>query len=222
MLPVSRFSRIVLVFAAAVAVAGAGVYAFASGGGGDNSASANPDQAQTPFGGTPLPDLPGVPTTQAGTGPIGPDRPDVGSQAPDFALTDAHDTSVIHRLSDYAGKPIVVNWYASWCGPCRRELPEFEAANQALKGQVTFLGVNLLEDQGAATGILDEFGVTYTAMLDPSGAVSDRWRITQMPTTYFIAADGKVAARHVGQLSAQDLADQLAAVGINYSPAGGD
>jgi thiol-disulfide isomerase/thioredoxin len=207
--------RLVLIVAAVIAVAGVAVYAFA--GGGDD----DPLQVDSnlPFGGTPLPDLPGMPTAVSGTGPIGPDRPEVGKPAPDFALLSVRDGTTVLQLSAFRGTPVVLNWYASWCVPCREELPTYQAAQDALGDRVAFFAVNLIEEQDRALGILDELAVTFPAALDPSGAVSDRWRISQMPTTYFIDAEGVVVAHHIGPVSEGQLVSLLAEAGVEYVPA---
>ena len=89
------------------------------------------------------------------TGVLDSHRPEIGEPAPDFALADARDPSRIVRLSDFRGRPVVLNWYASWCGPCRAEIPDFQRAYKALDGEVVFLGVNLQEEASRAVGLLD-------------------------------------------------------------------
>ena len=210
----SQTLRLALIAVAAIAVAGVAVYAFA--GGGDDDAP--PSDSNLPFGGTPLPDLPGMPTAVSGTGPIGPDRPEVGKPAPDFALLSVRDGTTVLQLSEFRGTPVVLNWYASWCGPCREELPTYQAAQDALGDRVAFFAVNLIEDRDRAIGILEELNVTFPAALDPSGSVSDRWRISQMPTTYFINADGIVVAHHIGPVTEGQLVGLLAQAGVDYVP----
>jgi thiol-disulfide isomerase/thioredoxin len=205
--------RVVLIGVAVIAVAAVAVYALA---GGDDEPAA-PAEGTGPLSGTPLSDLLGR-TPEPGTGPIGPDRPEVGQPAPDFALVSVYDGTTIHSLSDFRGKPVVLNWYASWCGPCRAELPVYQAAQDALGEAVAFFAVNLIEEQDRAISILEELEVTFPAVLDPSGSVSDRWRISQMPTTYFIGADGTVVAQHIGPVSDDQLVERLADMGVEYVP----
>lgn len=191
------------------------IYLLASG---DDDTAAAPG-TETPFGGTPFPDLPGMPTAVPDTGPLEPNRPAVGDPAPDFALVDARDATRIRRLTEFAGKPVVINWFASWCDPCRREMPAFQQAHEALGDSVEFLGVNFLESSDKAVSILDETGATFPAVLDPNGAVSDHYRITQgLPVTMFIDADGIVRAIHTGEVEPDELVEELAKVGIDYEP----
>ena len=119
----------------------------------------------------------GDPTPEADTGVLDPQRPEVGKKAPDFALVDARDPSKVVKLSDYKGKLVIVNWYASWCGPCQREIPALEKLYNAQDGNLVVLGVDFLEDTAQAKSILDDLGSTYPAVADTSGAVSDHYRI---------------------------------------------
>lgn len=165
---------------------------------------------QTPAAGgvaTPLPD----------TGPLVPDRPSVGSPAPDFALADVRDPARIRKLSDFAGRPVVLNWYASWCDPCRREMPAFQAAQGSLGDAVVFLGVNYQESRDDALSILEDTGASFAAVMDPSGSVSEHYRITRgLPITMFIDADGILRSIHQGEVTEDELADELAKIGLVY------
>lgn len=147
-------------------------------------------------------------------------RPEVGKPAPDFALIDARDGKTVRKLSDYRGQVVVLNWYASWCGPCRNEIPDFQEAYSALEGKVVFLGVNLQESRDKAVGLLDELGATYPALMDTDGAIADWYRVTGMPTTYFIDAEGVVRSFGSGMVTEEALREELAQFGLTY--AGGD
>jgi thiol-disulfide isomerase/thioredoxin len=204
-------SRWVLLGVAVVVVAAGGLYLFMSG---DDDEPA--DDNGGPFSGNPITDVLGTP--QPGTGPVGPERPEVGADAPDFVLRDVVDGETLRSLSDYEGTPVVLNWYASWCGPCKRELPLFQEASVALEGEVTFLAVNLFEPQERALSILEELGVTFPAVLDSSGAVTDRWRVSLMPHTFFINAEGVLVSQQVGEVTEDVLETRLGDMGVTYSP----
>ena len=122
------------------------------------------------------------------------------------------------RLSDFRGRPVVLNWFATWCGPCRAEIPDFQAAYEALGGEVVFLGVNLQESPDDAVGMLDEYGAVYPALLDEEGDVALHYRLPGMPTTFFIDADGVVRAWGAGLIVEETLVEELAKLGVDYAP----
>lgn len=152
------------------------------------------------------------------TGVIDDHAPKVGELAPDFALANARDPERVVRLSDFRGTPVVLNWYASWCGPCRREIPDFQKAYEALDGEVVFLGVNLQEDAERAVGLLEVFVANYPALLDVDGEVAVHYRIPGMPTTFFIDADGVVRSMGAGLIVEEVLVEELARIGVTYEP----
>ena len=152
------------------------------------------------------------------TGVIDDHAPKVGELAPDFALANARDPERVVRLSDFRGTPVVLNWYASWCGPCRREIPDFQKAYEALDGEVVFLGVNLQEDAERAVGLLEVFVADYPALLDIDGEVAVHYRIPGMPTTFFIDADGVVRSMGAGLIVEEVLVEELAKIGVSYTP----
>lgn len=150
-------------------------------------------------------------------GMIDSQRPTEGNPAPDFALLDAQDGTTVRKLSDYRGKAVVLNWYASWCGPCKQEIPDFEAAYQALGDQLVILGVDYQESAEKARSILAEFEATYPAVLDSEGSVAEHYRVSGMPTTYFIDAQGVVRGAKTGRVTEEDLAANLAKLGLTYT-----
>ncbi len=159
------------------------------------------------------------PPQRTDTGPLVSARPAIGEPAPDFALVDARDGETVRKLSDFKGKAVVVNWYASWCGPCKRELPEFQAAFTALGSEVVFLAVDYKESREKALSILDDRGVTYPALLDSGGAVAEHYRVgSGLPSTFFVDKDGVLRAFQVGQVSQDQLVEYLSRVGVHYQP----
>jgi thiol-disulfide isomerase/thioredoxin len=193
---------------AVVAALAVGIYLFVSGG----------DDRDGPEPAATIPGLSGVPNPYPNTGPLDPNRPVIGQTAPNFALVDARDTSVVRELKDYRGKAVVINWYASWCSPCKAEIPDFLKAQAALGDQVVFLGVNLLETQDKAVRIHDELGAGYPAVLDASGSVADHYRVAGMPSTFFVDKDGVLRAMKTGRVTEQELGEFLTKAGVPYSP----
>ncbi|MBI4299181.1 MAG: TlpA family protein disulfide reductase [Chloroflexi bacterium] len=120
-----------------------------------------------------------------------------GSFAPDFHLNLLDGTGL--RLSDLKGKVVVLNFWASWCVPCRQEMPAFERMWQEYKGQgVIFVGVALSDREKDARAFAEEVGVTYAVGLDATGQIGDAYRVIALPTTYFIDRQGYVARALTG------------------------
>ncbi len=162
-----------------------------------------------------------APVATVATGDLGvldPNRPKVGEVAPDFALRDARDGGTVRKLSDYRGKVVILNWYASWCGPCKREIPAFQAVYEALGDDVVVLGVNLEEAAGKAVEVLADNQAEYPALLDRDGKVAQHYRVTVMPTTYFIDREGVVRALQFGEVREADLVAKLKEAGVVYAP----
>jgi len=110
---------------------------------------------------------------------------------------------------DLAGRPLVVNFWASWCAPCRKEMPVLQAAAQQLRGRVDFLGVDYLDQAGPARRLAAETGVTYRLAADPRGRAGTKLGVTGLPTTLFIDTGGVLAGRKVGELDARRLREAI-------------
>ena len=123
--------------------------------------------------------------------------------APDFTVQD-WDGNEVH-FSDYVGKPIVLNFWAHWCGPCQMEMPEFNAAYERLGGEVTFLMVH----EGAAVDDgkekVNEGGYTFPVVFDVDSSAGNLYGITAFPTTFFIDKDGNLQAYYMGAMDASLL-----------------
>ena len=131
--------------------------------------------------------------------------PLVGRPTADFTLS-LFDGSTL-RLSDYRGKAVVLNFWASWCIPCREEAPLLEAAWQALKDQeVIFLGVNIQDAEPAAKAFLREFGVTFPNGRDAEGKIAIDYGVYGIPETFFIDREGRITAKVIGPLGPETLA----------------
>lgn len=129
--------------------------------------------------------------------------------APAVAATFDYFDGSEGALSDFAGKPLVVNFWASWCPACVAEMPDFEEVHARLGDEVAFLGLNMQEtDATAARDLVERTGITYPLGTDPDGAIFSLFGGIAMPTTVLIDEQGVVAATHPGAL----FADQLEAL----------
>ena len=136
--------------------------------------------------------------------------PKVGSLAPDFTAATLDGRSV--TLSQLRGHAVVINFWASWCVPCRAEAPEFQRAYEQHHGDgLTVLGVYdaLSDSRDNAQAFVKEFNMGYPIPLDVDGKVSDAYRVPGLPTTFFIDAQGVIRNLIMGQLDRADLAQGL-------------
>jgi len=135
--------------------------------------------------------------------------PEVGGTAPDFTLQDVNGDAI--TLSDLHGQVVVVNFWATWCGPCKHEIPELTQFHDAHPG-VAFLGVSVDENLGpqAVQRVADRLGVTYPVLMDPFGVASGSYQVDTLPTTVVIGAHGDVIAARVGTVDADGLVAMVA------------
>lgn len=130
--------------------------------------------------------------------------------APAFRLADLADPARTIALADLRGRPAVVNFWASWCVPCRREMPRLAAAARRLDGRVAFLGVNYKDQRADALAFARDMGTPYPSVIDADGAVGDRYGIYGLPTTVFVDAGGRIVGRYLGEMKGGTL-DRLLA-----------
>ena len=112
-------------------------------------------------------------------------------------------------LRQFRGRPVVLNFFASWCTPCRLEMPDFERVHQQVGDDVHFVGLNLQEDADRARDVIDDTGITYAVGLDRAGAVYRGYNGITMPMTVFLDAKGAVVKTQGGALTRADLIDLL-------------
>jgi thiol-disulfide isomerase/thioredoxin len=122
-----------------------------------------------------------------------------------FVLDDVRSGHPAVDLSKLAGKPVVLNFFGSWCPPCIRELPGFQAVSERFKGRVAFVGVTFNDSRDGARGVLERSGVTYPAGYDPRDDVALDYGLVKMPTTVFIGPGGNLVERKDGEFSEVQL-----------------
>ena len=125
--------------------------------------------------------------------------------APDFTVLDWDGNEV--NFSDYAGKPVVLNFWAHWCGPCQMEMPEFNAKYEELEGEVTFLMVHVGADMDAGKEKVTEGGYTFPVVFDKDSQAAAFYGVSAFPTSFFIDKEGNLQAYYVGAMDG-DLLQQ--------------
>ena len=134
--------------------------------------------------------------------------------APDFTVTDSSGNSV--KLSDFRGKGVVLNFWASWCGPCKMEMPHFQAAYEQYGADVHFLMVNMSaafgDSRSDAAAVLEEGGYTFHVYYDDLSECAYGYGINAIPVTVFIDADGNLISTKTGAMNAADLDRRILAI----------
>lgn len=127
-------------------------------------------------------------------------------EAKTFTLDDVRVGRPPVSLEALRGKPVVLNFFASWCGPCIREMPALQAMSERYKGKIHFVGVTFSDRRDAAKGVLERTRVSYPAAFDPSMSdVAYDYAVRVMPTTFFIGPDGNLVERKDGEISEVQL-----------------
>ena len=156
----------------------------------------------------------GILIVAGGPGLAGANRqpPAVGLRAPDFSLSMVSGEKL--RLSALKGRPVVINFWATWCGPCKEEMPLFEAYAKKTGDQVVWLGVNELESAETVNAFIQELNITFPILLDLEGQVAQDYYVRGYPATYFVDADGIIRAQHLGQIHEELLIVYLETIGF--------
>lgn len=127
-----------------------------------------------------------------------------GRPLPDFTLQGFGGRGSV-SAADFRGKPLVLNFWASWCPFCIQEMPGFEQVHRELGEAVAFLGVDLQDDPALAKDLAERTGVTYTLAEDPDGSLFAAVEGLGMPTTLLVSADGRIVQKITGPLKADQL-----------------
>ena len=131
-----------------------------------------------------------------------------GNQARDFTLEALDGREV--SLSDFQGKVVLINFWATWCAPCRAEIPDLQAAYETHQGAgFVVLGVNVEESRAAVEPFVAEFGMTYPVLFDETGQLLKQYRAIGLPMSILVDEEGLIQARHTGYLTEGQLEDYL-------------
>ena len=130
----------------------------------------------------------------------------------DFKLPNLAGQTV--AVSDFKGKVVMVNFWASWCAPCRDEMPLIQKFADLYEQDMVVLAVNAGEDEATVRQFIDEFGLDFAILLDPPNIVANLYRVYAYPTTMFIDRDGVWQATHIGELNDVLLTRYLTEIGL--------
>jgi len=127
------------------------------------------------------------------------DLPQVGQPAPDFQYTMADGST--HTLGQLRGKKVLVNFWATWCGPCRSEMPDLQKALGEAGDSVVVLGVNKAQQLQEIGPFADELGISFPLIANQAGDIAGRYGAQNLPTSYFINSDGTIGLKKTGVMN---------------------
>ncbi len=160
-----------------------------------------------PAAGNLLPGRPGGSTATPAPAPV------LSAPAPDFTLADLSGAAV--SLADLRGRPVLINFWATWCGPCRIEMPAIQRRYETYQAQgFSVLAVDAGEPAADVSAFVQEYQLTFTILLDPALKVNDLYRVRGYPTSYFVDRAGYVRALHIGSMSERQLDGYLKLLGL--------
>jgi peroxiredoxin len=136
--------------------------------------------------------------------------PEVGALAPEIALLSLPGDQL--RLSALRGQVVLINFWATWCGPCKLEMPAIQARYN--DGGFAVLAVDFNEPADQVQIFVDDLDLSFPILLDPGGQVQELYRVRGYPTTFFVDADGVIQILHIGEMSADTLDNYLVQMGV--------
>lgn len=139
--------------------------------------------------------------------------PFVGAQAPDFTSVTVDGERI--SLKDFQGQIVVLNFWATWCLPCREEMPALEARYEKYKHLgFVILAIDFDEPSEVVRSFRDEFGLTFPVLLDPGAEIQKLYRVRGYPTSYFVDRDGTIQVQHIGVMIEDQLDGYLKQLGV--------
>lgn len=135
----------------------------------------------------------------------------VGDDAPDFKLTDLNGNS--HQLSDYKGHGVFLNFWGTWCAPCKKEMPAMGRQYEVYKNQgVQILAVNISESDLKVRSFADQYGMVFPTLIDKTKSVMQAYNVKPLPTTLLIDSEGKIAKIITGEMSEKDIQEYMESI----------
>jgi thiol-disulfide isomerase/thioredoxin len=138
--------------------------------------------------------------------------PAQSSPAPDFQLETLDGKSI--KLADLRGRPVLINFWATWCGPCQQEMPLIEQYYQKYQPNLVVLAVNSDEPKTDVQAFVTNLNLTFPVLLDPDYKIEDLYRVRAFPTTFFVDKSGTIRYQQIGVLSEGQLVQYLAQLGV--------
>jgi peroxiredoxin len=139
--------------------------------------------------------------------------PVAGAPAPEFVLKDLSGNPV--RLSDFAGQPVLINFWATWCGPCRAEMPAIEDRYKTYANSgFVVLAVNVEEPAELINPYVEELGLTFPILLDADASVTRLYRVLGFPSSFWVDGSGTIVAVHTGPMFEDQIDNYLAKAGV--------
>ncbi|MED4446896.1 redoxin domain-containing protein [Bacillus thuringiensis] len=138
---------------------------------------------------------------------------EIGKSAPDFELTKLDGTNV--KLSDLKGKKVILNFWATWCGPCQQEMPDMEAFYKEHKENVEILAINYTPSEKGGgeekvSNFAKEKGITFPVLLDKNIDVTTAYKVITIPTSYFIDTKGVIQDKFIGPMTQKEMEKRIA------------
>jgi peroxiredoxin len=132
---------------------------------------------------------------------------EIGMMAPDFTLSDLTQQEV--KLSDYRGKKVFLNFWATWCPPCQEEMPDIQKLHDNYGDKVTIVAVNVGESKAKAQSFMKAKEFNFPVLLDQNKQITSKYLVRGIPTTYLIDEDGIIMDKHVGILNYDQMLEKL-------------
>jgi thiol-disulfide isomerase/thioredoxin len=137
----------------------------------------------------------------------------VSSPAPIFSLPDIQGTTA--ELDDYLGKVVILNFWATWCVPCKEEMPFLDQYGLDHPDSIVILGIAVGDSEEEVRSFLEEMNVSYPILMDKTGVVGSVYHVVGYPTTYFVDAKGIIRGKYIGLMTPRILQQNLLPLGIN-------
>lgn len=140
-------------------------------------------------------------------------NPAVGERAPEISLRTLDGIEI--SLADFREQVLLINFWATWCGPCKIEMPAIQARADRYPEHLAVLAIDADESEGQVRDFVDEMGLTFLVAIDRGGVVQRDYLVRGLPTTYFVDGDGIIRVHHIGLMSDAQLDDYLDLLGVS-------